>query len=113
MLSSVSNSSLTSVWASVVAHGSLLVHRSSFTSSSDAVILIASTPSFEDLCRVEESSSKSEEDTLWRRFWPLVLEPLGHDFPAHREWRSVGRFDLNEWSACRSQHSTSQMQPVY
>ena len=47
----VSNSSLTSVWPSVVAPGLLLVHRSSFASS-DAVMLIASTLSFEDLCCV-------------------------------------------------------------
>ena len=79
-LSSVSNLSLTSVWASVDAPGSLLVHRSSFTSSSNAVMLIASTLSFEDLCRTEESSSKSEEDTLWRRFRPLVLEHGGPRF---------------------------------
>ena len=72
-LSSVSNWSLTSVWTSVVA--TRLVPKSSFTSSSDAVILIASASFFEDLCRAEESSSKSEEDTLWRRFRPLVLEP--------------------------------------
>ena len=69
-LSSVSNSSLTSVWASVDAPGSLLAHRSLFTSSSDVVMQIASISSFEDLCRTEESSSKSEEDTLWHRFRP-------------------------------------------
>ena len=74
-LSSVSNSSLASVWESVVAPGSLLFNRSSFTSSSDAVMLIESTSSFDVLCRGEESSSKSEEDPLWRRFRLVVLEP--------------------------------------
>ena len=54
-LSSVSNSSLTSVWESVIAHGSLRFNRNSFRSSSDAVTLIAPVSSLEVLCRAEES----------------------------------------------------------
>ena len=72
-LSSVRNSSLTSVWESIVAHGSVF-DRSSFTSSTDTVTLIASISLFEVLCLGEEFSSGSEEDALWCRFRPLVLE---------------------------------------
>ena len=112
-LSSVSNSSLTSVWESVVAPGSLRFNRSSFRSSSDAVTLIATTSSFEVLCRGEDYSSESAEDTLWRRFRPwLHLSPLGSHFPAHLGWGGVRRFDLNVWSAYRSRHSISQTQTV-
>ena len=98
VLSSVSNSSLMSVWASVVSPGLLLVHRSSFTSS-DAVMLIASTSSFEDMCQVEESSSKSKEDTLWHCFRPLELELSGSRFSCVS---GMGRCTQIQpkWSAC-------------
>ena len=107
-LSSVSNSSLTSVCESIAAPGSLF-ERSSYTSSSDAVTLIASVSLFGVLCLGEESSSGSEEDALWRR-WYLGL--VGHDFPAHRVWKGARIFELNEWSTYRSRHSFSQPQTV-
>ena len=94
-----------SVWESVVAPGSLQFNRSSFRSSSDAVMPL-------NFCAEARNLTQSPTRTHCGVVSSARQITI---FPRVRDgWEGVHWFDLNVWSACRNRyrHSISQTQPA-